>query len=79
MYILLNENNVQEIIPDFDPVFPDIPIEERYAADFVAQLLHVADDVAVEQHWIYDPATGAFSAPPEAGAVAVEPDHSGSD
>lgn len=65
MYILLSNNTVSEIIPDIDPVFPGIPIESRYTAKFVAQLLHVADDVEVQQNWVYDPESGVFSAPPE--------------
>lgn len=64
MYILLNNNTVAEIIPDENPIFPGIPIEQRYAPDFVAKLLHVADDTAVKQNQVYDPETGTFSDPP---------------
>ena len=64
MYILLNNNTVAEIIPDEDPIFPGILIEQRYAPDFVAKLLHVADDTAVKQNQVYDPETGTFSDPP---------------
>lgn len=65
MYILLSESNyVAEIIPDEDPIFPGIPIEQRYAPDFVAKLLHVADDMDVKQNQVYDPETGTFSDPP---------------
>ena len=64
MYILLNNNTVAEIIPDEDPIFPGIPIEARYAPDFVAKLLHVADDTDVKQNQVYDPETGTFSDPP---------------
>ena len=64
MYILLNNNTVAEIIPDEDPIFPGIPIGQRYAPDFVAKLLHVADDTAVKQNQVYDPETGTFSDPP---------------
>lgn len=63
MYILLEDNKVKEIIPDIDPIFPGIPIEERYTAEFVASLLHVEDETVVEQNWIYDPETETFSAP----------------
>lgn len=65
MYILLDENRVREIIPDIDPVFPGVPIGDRYPAKFLARLLHVSDDTQVEQNWVYDPETGAFSAPPQ--------------
>ena len=64
MYILLTNNAVAEIIPDEDPIFPGIPIEQRYAPDFVAKLFHVADDTAVKQNQVYDPETGTFSDPP---------------
>lgn len=65
MYILLTEARAAaEIIPEIDPVFPGVPIEERYAPDFVQKLLHVADDTAVEQNWLYNEEAGAF-APPE--------------
>ena len=65
MYILLEENKVREIIPDIDPIFPGIPIEERYTAEFVASLLHVEDGTEVRQNWIYDPETETFSVPPK--------------
>ena len=64
MYILLTNNAVAEIIPDENPIFPGISIEQRYAPDFVAKLLHVADDTAVKQNQVYDPETGTFSDPP---------------
>lgn len=64
MYILLtNDNTVAEIIPDIDPVFPGVPIGERYAPNFVEQLIHVPDETEVQQNWDYDPETGVFSEP----------------
>lgn len=64
MYILLGgKNTVAEIIPDINPIFPGVPIHERYAPDFVEQLIHVPDGTAVEQNWEYDAATGTFSEP----------------
>lgn len=68
MYILLRDNTVSEIIPDINPVFPGIPIEDRYAPDFIAQLIHIQDNTEVYQNDIYDPETGMFSAP-----VPLEP------
>lgn len=65
MYIRLDENNiVQEIIPDIDPVFPGVPIEKRYPPAFVAALLHVEDSTEVEQGLMYDEDTGTFVEPP---------------
>lgn len=73
MYILLDNNAVKEIIPDIDPTFPGIPIESRYPAKFVAQLLHVDDDTEVQQNWVYDPETGTFSEPPVPDPVPEPP------
>lgn len=64
MYILLNSNNtVAEIIPDINPIFPGVPIEQRYAPSFIAKLIHVPDDTQVEQNWEYNKETGEFTAP----------------
>ena len=71
MYILLDNNKVKEIIPDIDPAFTDIPIENRYPAKFVEQLIHVADNTDVQQRWVYDPESGTFSEPP---ATAPKPE-----
>lgn len=66
MYILLTkENAVSEIIPDYDPVFPGVPVPARYAPDFVANLMRVEDDTEVRQNWVYDPDSQTFSEPPE--------------
>lgn len=66
MYILLtDENTVAEIIPDENPIFPGVPIEQRYAPDFVAKLLHFPDETEVAQNWVYDPETQTFSEPPK--------------
>lgn len=67
MYILLsNENTVAEIIPDENPIFPGIPVSERYAPDFVARLRHFPDGTPVEQNWVYDEDTDTFAPPPTA-------------
>ena len=64
MYILLTDKNtVAEIIPDEDPIFPGIPISDRYAPDFVEKLLHFPDETEVEQNWEYDSETETFSKP----------------
>ena len=66
MYILLTDNNtVAEIIPDENPIFPGLPIEQRYAPDFVAKLLHFPDETEVAQNWVYDPETQTFAEPPK--------------
>ena len=64
MYILLTSNNtVAEIIPDINPIFPGVPIQQRYAPDFIAKLIHVSDDTQVEQNWEYNKETGEFTVP----------------
>lgn len=64
MYILLKEDKaVKEIIPDIDPVFPGVPVEDRYAPDFVDGLIHVPDETDVEQNWTYDEYTNTFATP----------------
>lgn len=73
-YILLEDNKVKEIIPDFNPVFPGIPMEKRYPTAFIAQLIPVEDEVEVAQNWLYDPETGTFSAPPEPEPVELDED-----
>lgn len=66
MYILLTKKNtVAEIIPDEDPVFPGVPIEKRYAEDFISKLLHFPDDTQVNQKWIYDTENQTFLNPYE--------------
>lgn len=64
-YIRINSDNiVMEIIPGEDPIFPGIPIEQRYSADFIAALIQTADETEVEQNWVYDPETKTFDEPP---------------
>lgn len=72
-YILLNDDNaVAEIIPEENPDLPGFPVEERYAPDFIAQLLPVEDGVEVEQNWVYDPETASFAPPSVEGAETEE-------
>ena len=64
MYILLtSEDTVAEIIPDINPIFPGVPIENRYAPDFIKKLIYISDDTEVEQNWIYDKEKNAFTNP----------------
>ena len=68
MYIFMNEQDrtVKEIIPDIDPIFPGVPIEDRYAPDFLEKLRHFPDNTEVEQNWVLDEVAMIFS-PPETG------------
>jgi len=47
MYVLLNGGNAAEIIPDFDPAFPGVPVNKRYASDFLENCVYVPDDEEV--------------------------------
>lgn len=62
-YVKLNDNVVSEIILEFDPVFPNVPIEQRYPADFIKELIAVDDSVEVHTGMVYDPETNTFSEP----------------
>lgn len=64
-YLYLVDNIVSEIIPEENPIFPGVPVDQRYAPDFVAKLKEVSDETTVEQNWIYNPDTDTFSAPVE--------------
>ncbi len=61
-YILLNESVVTQIIPEEDPFFPGVPIEERYSSEFLSMCVPIKD-VEVYPNWIYE--NGIFVAPPE--------------
>ncbi len=64
MYIRLDKKNiVREIIPDIDPIFPGIPIEERYPANFVKSLVYVDNSTKVTQNLMYDEENSAFVEP----------------
>ena len=70
MYVRLDGGVVMEIIPDIDPAFPDVPISERYPADFIAELMHVPDDETAEVGMVYNAETDSFGYP----ASAAVPD-----
>ena len=61
-YVLIVEGKAHENILEFDPVLPSVPIEERYAPEFLAQC--ITSDEEIPHGWIYDSETGAFSEPP---------------
>ena len=65
MYIYVKDNIVWEFVPAENPELPGVSLEERYPAIFIASLIFVEDTTGIEYGYIYDPETGAFSAPPE--------------
>ena len=46
-YVRLEKNIVAEIIPEFNPLFPDVPVAERYPREFVKGLIETADETTV--------------------------------
>ena len=64
MYYVYTVNGIaREIINDYDPVFPGIPIDKRYNRSFVDKCIPVNDDCAVSIGDEYDPITNTFSTP----------------
>lgn len=70
-YIFISPQNnvVSEIIPEFDPVFPDIPITERYTPDFLKNCIMRSDEEieakGIMHGKVYYPDTNEFQDPPE--------------
>lgn len=61
MYVYLVDNIAYELIPAINPAFPDISIEQRYTAEFLANCVYTDD--YVEQGYIYE--DGHFHEPEE--------------
>lgn len=62
-FALINKNVVVEIIPEFNPIFPNVPVSERYPADIVRKMIAVDDEVNVHVGMVYDPEMGTFAEP----------------
>ena len=62
-FALINKNVVIEIIPEFNPIFPNVPVSERYPADIVQKMIAVSDGINVHVGMVYDPETGTFAEP----------------
>lgn len=70
IYVQIRDGVAIEIIPEFSPDFPGVPITDRYASSFLA--LCVAAEDSVQLNDIYDPETGVFCRPPEEGITPDE-------
>lgn len=46
-YVRLEKGIVAEIIPEFNPMFPDVPVSERYPQEFVKKLVETSDETTV--------------------------------
>ena len=88
-YVFIDTNGYAgEQIPEFDPVFGDVPVDQRYSKDFLENCVYVNDDIEILTNSKYDTETGEFfveetEMPPETGEVerpnvpeppATEPD-----
>jgi hypothetical protein len=62
-YIYLRKNIVQEIIPEYDAIFPNVPIISRYSPEFLSKCVVAEDSVETPIGYLYDPETGTFAAP----------------
>ena len=63
MYVFMINNRVTQIIPEFDPIFPDIPISKRYSEDFCKKLIQVDDSEDVKLGMYYDKDENKFYFP----------------
>lgn len=58
-----NSRIVTEVIPDYVPEFPDIPVTKRYSKEFLSHCLEVNDSVNVESGMEYLPLQNVFTEP----------------
>ena len=78
-YVYVDEDfSAGNIIPEEDPIFPGVPIDQRYSAEFLKQCIAVEDSVAeaIEAGSKYDPESGTFYVPepPPPPSVEENPD-----
>ena len=65
----INDNNIVDtIIPEFDPIFPGVPISSRYSSDFVEKCIRITD-INIKNGFIYDRESGEFTAPEDESAI----------
>lgn len=69
VFAKIEKTIVAEIIPEFDPVFPNVPVGERYPADVVKKLVAVEDETSVHVGMIYNASTRKFSEPVQPNPV----------
>lgn len=60
MYVLIKDSKAHEIIPDFNPDFPGIPIMQRYAPDFLRDCVYMPDTANIQSGMEYNKETGEF-------------------
>ena len=62
-YLYLENGIVHEIIPSIDPMFPDVPINQRYSVAFLSKCVSIDESVIVNVGDLYDSTTGIISSP----------------
>ncbi len=64
-YVVLDSRGrAQEVLLQEDPLFPNVPLEERYSMEFLNQCLQVPDSVDIILGNVWDSENGKFIAPP---------------
>jgi hypothetical protein len=65
-YAFIEDGKVSEIIPPYvNPEGVDVPIEDRYTPNMVAQMVDITDlDPQPQQQWTYDGSVFAAPVPP---------------
>lgn len=58
-YIFVRNGQAQESIPEFDPAFPDVPIDQRYQKEFL--MICVKSNTPIPTGWYYNPDTNKFT------------------
>ena len=63
-YIKVNFNGqIDEIIPEYIDIFPNIPISERYSSEFVRNLIPVDDSIEITNDMVYSYEDNKFYKP----------------
>lgn len=45
---------IQEIIPEYVDIFPDVPISKRYPADFIKNLIPTSEEVSYDMVYSFE-------------------------
>lgn len=65
-YVVLDSRGrALEILLQEDPLFPNVPLEERYSTEFLSRCLQVPASVDIILGNVWDSESGKFIAPPE--------------
>ena len=66
---------VVQVLPEFDPIFPDIPLEDRYSAEFLKCKMEITEAQATEVTggMFYDEELGFYMPEPPEPVEPVEP------